>query len=217
MRGSSARLRGAATFVVLVAVAEVCGRSLTRRVDRVFHVAPLARTNTSYYPFLLVGVKIVAALALAALLARAARAWAAARPVTGSSRHRSPERAACPEAAPGLSAGVWLGAFAATSAVYLALADTVALADGRWPTLAPGCTRTRSRSSPRSPFSSPPSGGSRAGCTRWSIRDVGVRPRSAHPDRCAPLLARTTRAQATCSRRAGVSVCVRVSPPPLAA
>src|SRR5438094_3966164 len=70
--------RGLVTFALLVVVAEVAGRSLTARVDRVFHVAPLAPTGASYYPFLLVALKIVVALACAALLARAARAWAAA-------------------------------------------------------------------------------------------------------------------------------------------
>jgi hypothetical protein len=138
MRSSSGRLRGVATFIVLVAVAEACGRSLTRRIDEALHVAPLARTSASYYPFLLVGVKIAAALALAALLARASRAWAAAS--TGDRLLATvghPHERRAPKLTPGLSLRVWLGAFAATSIVYLALADVDALADGRWPTLAP--------------------------------------------------------------------------------
>ena len=78
MQGRLLRRRGIVTFAVLVVCAEVAGRALTRHVDRALHVAPLARTDTSYYPFLLVGVKAAGALLLAALAARALRAWAAA-------------------------------------------------------------------------------------------------------------------------------------------
>ena len=67
-----------ATFALLVVMAEVAGRSLTSRVDARLHVRPLANSGADYYPFLLVGVKIVCALALAAFLARATRARAAA-------------------------------------------------------------------------------------------------------------------------------------------
>ncbi len=76
------RRRGLATFALLVVMAEVAGRSLTARVDARLHVNPLANSGTSYYPFLLVGLKIVCAFALAALLARASRARAAARPAS---------------------------------------------------------------------------------------------------------------------------------------
>ena len=76
------RRRGTATFALLVLVAEVVGRSLTTRVDRAFHVAPLAPTGANYYPFLLVGLKVVGALALR----RAARA---ARPRPGRGRARA--------------------------------------------------------------------------------------------------------------------------------
>ena len=56
--------RGLATFASLVLVAEVAGRSLTARTDRALHLRPLASPDASYYPLLLVGVKIVCALAL---------------------------------------------------------------------------------------------------------------------------------------------------------
>src|SRR5437764_9256078 len=72
------RKRGLVTFAILVLVAEVVGRGLTTHVDRLFHVEPIAPRDASYYPLLLVGVKIGGALALAALLARATRACAAA-------------------------------------------------------------------------------------------------------------------------------------------
>src|SRR5947209_4966201 len=77
LRGA-VRRRGLATFLLLVVLAEVAGRSFTTRVDRALHVRPLAPSGADYYPFLLVAVKIVAALALAALLARLIRAHASA-------------------------------------------------------------------------------------------------------------------------------------------
>ncbi len=54
--GRVVRKRGLVTFGVLVVIAEVAGRSLIGRVDRVFHVAPIAPPDASYYPFLLVAV-----------------------------------------------------------------------------------------------------------------------------------------------------------------
>ena len=67
------RRRGIATFVLLVVLAEVLGRSVTARIDRALHVEPLAPSHASYYPFLLVAVKVLAALGLAALLTRFVR------------------------------------------------------------------------------------------------------------------------------------------------
>src|ERR1044072_3423777 len=66
MRTRFLRRRGLATFAVLIAVAEVAGRALTGHVDRALNVQPLARPDSSYYPFLLVGVKVAGALTLAA-------------------------------------------------------------------------------------------------------------------------------------------------------
>jgi hypothetical protein len=132
------RRRGLATFAFLVVVAEVVGRSLTGHVDRLFHVQPLARTSTSYYPFLLVGVKILGAVVLAALLARGTRAWAAAdagerllAAVGHGHEHRSPRLR------PRLSFRIWLLAFVGTSTVFLLHMDIEGMASGRWPLLAP--------------------------------------------------------------------------------
>jgi hypothetical protein len=125
-----------AAFALLVVVAEVAGRSLTAHVDRAFHVAPLAPTGASYYPFVLVALKIVTALACAALLVRAARAFATAdagERLLGAVSH---ERQA-PRFRPGLSPRIWLAAFVATSLVYLVHADAEEAAAGRWPLLAP--------------------------------------------------------------------------------
>ena len=125
-------------FVVLVVIAEVVGRSLIRHVDRLLHVQPLAPPDASYYPFLLVAVKIVGALVLAGLLARATRAWA-----TADAGHRL--LAACgreherktPRLRAGLSLRVWFGAFAATSVLYLVHADADGIAAGGWPLFGP--------------------------------------------------------------------------------
>lgn len=132
------RRRGLARFAFLVLVAEVLGRSLTGRVDRAFHVEPLARTSASYYPVLLVGVKIAGALVLAGLLARATRARAAAdagERVLAALGHAHERRS--PRLRPGLSFRVWLFAFVGTSVVYLIHMDIEGMAEGRWPLLAP--------------------------------------------------------------------------------
>lgn len=130
------RRRGIATFALLVLVGEVLGQSATSRVDRALHVAPLAPSGASYYPFLLVGAKVAAALILAALLARLMRAHAAAdagQRLLG----RLGERRERPRLEIGLSPRVWTVSFAATSLVYLVHMDAEGLAAGRWPLLSP--------------------------------------------------------------------------------
>jgi len=130
--------RGAATFVVLIVVAEVTGRALTAHVDQALNVEPLARPGASYYPFLLVGVKIAGALTLAALLARALRAWAAAdagRRLLAAAGHRHETRS--PRLRPSLSLRVWAAAFVATSCAYLVHADADVAATGRWAPFSP--------------------------------------------------------------------------------
>jgi hypothetical protein len=132
------RRRGTATFVLLVLVAEVVGRSLTARVDRALHVAPLAPTGADYYPFLLVGLKAVVALALAGLLARLVRARAAAEAgerLLDAIGHRHGR--GTPRLRPGLSPRVWLASFVATSLLYLVHSDADSAAAGRWAVFAP--------------------------------------------------------------------------------
>src|SRR5579885_1163514 len=138
MQARFLRRRGIATFAILVVCAEVAGRGVTARIDAALHVSPLARPDTSYYPFLLVGVKVVGALTLAALLARGLRAWAAAeagRRLIAAAGH--PAEARSPRLRPGLSPRVWAGAFVALSLLYLLHADADSAAAGRWPLLAP--------------------------------------------------------------------------------
>jgi hypothetical protein len=138
MQARLLRRRGLVTFGVLVICAEVAGRSVVARVDNALHVAPLARTDTSYYPFLLVGVKVAGALTLAALLARGLRAWAAAdagRRLLAAAGHA--HHGPSPRLRPKLSLRVWAASFAATSLVYLVHTDSETVAAGRWPALAP--------------------------------------------------------------------------------
>ncbi len=132
------RRRGLATFALLVAVTEVTGRSLTARVDRALHVAPLANSIANNYPFLLVAVKFVAAVALAALLARAMRARATAEAggrLLRAVDHRHEFNA--PRLGATLSPRIWLASFVASSFIYLAQADIEGAAAGRWPLLSP--------------------------------------------------------------------------------
>jgi hypothetical protein len=136
--GRLLRKRGLVTFAILVVVAEVVGRSLTGHIDRLFHVEPIAPPDASYYPLLLVALKVVGALALAGLLARATRAWAAAdagdRLLTALGRAH--ERRS-PRLCRGPSGRIWLASFVATSFAYLVHADADGIAAGRWPLLAP--------------------------------------------------------------------------------
>jgi hypothetical protein len=130
--------RGLATFASLVLVAEVAGRSLTARTDRALHLRPLASPDASYYPWLLVGVKIAGAIVLAALLARGTRALAAAEAgerLLAALGHAHERRS--PKLRPNLSPRIWFASFASTSLLYLVHADAEGIANGRWPLLAP--------------------------------------------------------------------------------
>jgi hypothetical protein len=136
--GHLVRKRGLVMFVVLVVIAEVVGRSLIGHVDRRLHVQPLASPDASYYPFLLVAVKIVGALVFAGLLARGTRAWAkadAGHRLLAACGHEHERRT--PRLRAALSLRVWFGAFAATSVLYLVHADADGIAAGGWPLFAP--------------------------------------------------------------------------------
>lgn len=138
--GHLVRRRGLVTFGVLVVIAEVVGRALIGHVDRLFHVQPLARSDASYYPFLLVAVKTVGAVVFAGLLARGTRAWAtvdAGNRLLAAVGHAHGHGRRAPRLRAGLSSRVWLAAFAATSLLYLVHADADSIAAGRWPLFAP--------------------------------------------------------------------------------
>ena len=160
------RRRGLATFALLVAVAEVTGRSLTARIDRALHVAPLANSHAAYYPFLLVALKVVTALALAALLARAVRARATADAggrLLHAVGHRDHVRA--PRLRATLSPRIWFASFAATSPSTSSRPTSKGPRPAAGRSSRRGCTPTRCRSSRRSPSSSRSRGASRAGST----------------------------------------------------
>ena len=95
MLTSIQRGKGTSLVRLLVVVAEVVGASLTTHVDRRLHVMPLAPSHATYYPFLLVGVKVAAALALAALLARITRLRATGRRAAAARGAGHPARRSC--------------------------------------------------------------------------------------------------------------------------
>ena len=128
----------AAGFALLALVAELGGRELTDAVDQALHVSPLATPGTPYYPFLLAGVKVIAAIALALLVWRFVRALstaAAGQRVLVALGHRSLR--AVPRPRLSISVRLWAASFAATSLWYLVHSDAGAVSAGRWPLLAP--------------------------------------------------------------------------------
>ncbi len=132
------RRRGIVTFGFLVVAAEIAGRSVTVRVDRALHVAPLAPSGADYYPFLLLGVKIGGALLLAGLAARVARAWATAEAgerLLGAIGHAHEHRS--PRLRPGVTPRLWLASFLATSLLYLVQTDVDGVAAGHPSAFAP--------------------------------------------------------------------------------
>jgi len=124
------RLFARLTLALLALVAELSGRSLTHRLDVGRHVGRVSVAGHGYYPFLLAGVKIAAALLLAGLVWRFAKATltmrrAGAVPSRGA---RVPIE---------LSPRLWLASFAGTAAIYLVQTDAESLGAGRSPSLAP--------------------------------------------------------------------------------
>ena len=124
-------------FALLALVTELTGRSITARLDRAFHVTPLAAPRTSYYPFLLAGVRLLAALAIVAVVWRLVRAHVTATAgerLLGAIGQRGCRR---PRLKVTLSPRLWLASFGATALWFLAQADVERLSEGRWPVLAP--------------------------------------------------------------------------------
>jgi hypothetical protein len=131
------RLSGIGAFVLLALVAELAGRSLTVRLDLGRHVPTPSYSGANYYPFLLAGVKVSAALLLAALTWRFVKARAAARAArrvlgaVGASARRTPRVRI------ELSLKSWAFAYALTSGIYLVQTDTERLTAGHWPLMSP--------------------------------------------------------------------------------
>src|SRR5262249_33465537 len=124
MRALRRRVGVVAGFALLALVAELSGRELTDVVDRALHVEPLATPSTPYYPFLLVGVKVLAAVGLAVLAWRLIRAHstaAAGERLLVALGHGRIRRA--PRLRISLSLRLWFASFAATSLWYLVHSD----------------------------------------------------------------------------------------------
>lgn len=103
-------------LVLLALIAELAGHSLARRIDVGRHVGRVSYANADYYPVLVAAVKVGAAL----MLARVAWRFAKARRLAGLLR-------ASPRVRVELSARLWLASFAATSLAYLAQTDVSSL------------------------------------------------------------------------------------------
>jgi hypothetical protein len=130
---SRRRVKAGAAFALLALVVELTGRTITARLDGALNVAPLATPTTRYYPFLLAGIRALAAMLVAAVVWRAVRAHAAAAAgdrLFGRIGRRPRLRVT-------LSLRLWAYAFAATSLWFLVQDDAMRLSTGRWPLLAP--------------------------------------------------------------------------------
>jgi hypothetical protein len=131
------RLAGYGAFVLLALVAELFGRSLTVRLDLGRHVPTPSYSGADYYPFLLAGVKIGAALTLAALTWRFVKARAAARAACRLLAAVGVRAERTPRVRIKVSVESWALAFGATAGIYLIQTDTERFAAGHWPLISP--------------------------------------------------------------------------------
>jgi hypothetical protein len=118
------RLLAASALGLLALIAELGGRSLTHRLDVGRHVGQLSYAHAEYYPFLLAGVKVGAALMLARIAWRFAKARAAQRAAArvATALGVRVQRPA-PRVRIELSWRLWLVSFLGTAAIYLVQAD----------------------------------------------------------------------------------------------
>jgi len=137
VRGSRRRSTQAAVFSLLALVTELTGRSITVRLDRAFHVAPLAAPMAPYYPFLLAAARLLAALALAGVAWRLVRAHATATAGESLLRAVGQRRFRPPRLRLTLTPRLWLASFGATALWFLVQNDAERLSEGRWPLLGP--------------------------------------------------------------------------------
>jgi hypothetical protein len=135
--GSRRRWARFAVFGLLTLVAELTGRSITHRLDHRVRVEPLAAPMASYYPFLLAGIRLLAALALAAVAWRLVRAHAAANAGEAVLRTIGQRHYRSPTLRLKLTPRLWLASFGATSLWFLVQNDAERLSEGRWPLFAP--------------------------------------------------------------------------------
>jgi hypothetical protein len=118
------RLLAGLALGLLALIAELAGRSLTHRLDVGRHVGRVSYAHADYYPFLLAAVKIGAALMLARLAWRFAKARTAERTaarVAAACGVRMYRRA--PRVRIELSWRLWLASFLGTASIFLAHGD----------------------------------------------------------------------------------------------
>jgi len=135
--GSRRRWAQVAVFGLLTLLTELTGRSITHRLDHRVRVAPLTAPMAPYYPFLLAGVRILAALALEGIAWRLVRAHAAAAAGEAVLRTVGERRFRPPTLRLRLTPRLWLASFGATSLWFLVQNDAERLSEGRWPLFAP--------------------------------------------------------------------------------
>jgi hypothetical protein len=121
----------------LTLVAELTGRSITHHLDHRVRVHPLAAPMAPYYPFLLAGIRLLAALAVGAVAWRLVRAHAAANAGEAVLRTLGQRRSRSPRLRLELTPRLWLASFCATSLWFLVQNDAERLSEGRWPLFAP--------------------------------------------------------------------------------
>lgn len=132
------RLLAGLALGLLALIAELAGRSLTHRLDLGRHVGRVSYAHAEYYPFLLAAVKVGAALMLARVAWRFAKARAAERAASrvaaalGVRVQRRPPRMRIE-----LSGRLWLLSFLGTASIYLVQADVEQAVVGRWSLLGP--------------------------------------------------------------------------------
>jgi hypothetical protein len=132
------RLLAGLALGLLALIAELAGRSLTHRLDVGRHVGRVSYAHAEYYPFLLAAVKVGAALMLARIAWRFAKARAAERAasrVAAALGVRMYRRA--PRVRIQLSWRLWLLSFLGTASIYLVQADVEQALDGHWSLFAP--------------------------------------------------------------------------------
>ena len=131
------RLLSRLALGLLALVAELIGRSLAYRLDVGRHVGAAGSPGADYYPALLICVKAGVALMLARVAWRFVRARADVRAATRLLAAHGSVGPRAPRVRVELSPRLWLGAFLATSLIYLIQTDVEGISAGRWPLLAP--------------------------------------------------------------------------------
>jgi hypothetical protein len=131
------RLLARLALGLLALIAELAGRSLAHRFDFGRHVESPVSSGTDYYPILLICVKAGAALMLARVAWRFARAHAVARGARRLLAAQGTTGPRAPRVRVELSPRLWTLAFLSTASIYLVQTDAEGISAGRWPLLGP--------------------------------------------------------------------------------